>query len=306
MAIVQSGLAIINARKVKRGGYIQVILKKFIRFITPIQSVLSLRKCSTKATDVVSLVKLGYNNYECKYTLPVGTHYAGPHTFPNDAIDRLVVPLGMTVEVFADGVDSGTGSLIFTGLQGGNHIDLDAFSYRDCITSIKVTADDWELAGIELQDAEIEEGDREVISGHITLHNNTDSEDEISGGTQVTSEDTKGSDWNVSAGMSFTSETTIKGGVAGFGEVEQKFGLTLDLAAAYGQNQSKSKGESFDIQCTLKVPAHSSKSASIIIHYGTLKANAIRHWRNKRTGATITETGTIYSSRGYKAVVTTN
>lgn len=267
---------------------------------------LVIEECSVKATDLVTFIRDGYNGYPCKYVLPVGTHYAGVHTFPNDEIDKLLLPLGMTCEVFADGIDSGTGSLIFSGLQGGNHVDLASFNYRDCITSVKISADDWELAGLELQNATIEEGDKEVISGHITLHNNSDSEDELSGSTTVTSEDTKGSDWNVSAGMSFTSETTIKGGVAGFGEVEQKLGLTLELAAGYGQNQSKSNGESFDVTVTMKVPAHTSKSASIIIHYGTLKANAVRHWRNKRTGQTITETGSVYSSRGYKAEVSTS
>ena len=267
---------------------------------------LVVEECSVKSTDLVTLVRDGINNYACQYGLPVGTHYAGVHTYPNDSIDRLVVPLGMTIEVFADGVDSGTGSLIFSGMQGGNHIDLSSFNYRDCITSVKISSDHWELAGLELQDSEIEEQDKEVISGHITLHNNSDTEDELSGSTTVTSEDTKGSDWNASAGVSFTSETTIKGGVSGFGEFEQKFGMTMELAVGYGQNQSKSAGESFDVQVTMKVPPHSSKSASIIIHYGTLKANAIRHWRNKKTGDTITETGTVYSSKGYKAVVTTN
>ena len=157
-----------------------------------------------------------------------------------------------------------------------------------------------------MSDAEIEESSREVIAGHLTLHNNSRSPDDLSGETSVTSEDVKGSQWDVSAGVSFTSETTIKGGIAGFGEVEQKFGLTLDLAAGYGQNESHSKGESFTVQVTLKdVPPHSSKSASIIIHYGILKANAKRTWRNKRTGQTIQETGSIFSSKGYKAEVST-
>ena len=267
---------------------------------------LVIEECATKAQDVVSLVCLKYNNYEAKYTLPVGTHYAGPHTFPNDAVDRLVIPLGMTVEVFADGVDSGTGSLIFSGLQGDNHIDLASFGYQDCITSIKVTADDWELSGIRFDDATIEESSKDVISGSLTLHNNSDSEDQLSGTTTVTSEDITGSDWNVSAGASFTSETTIKGGVPGFGECEQKFGITLELSASYGQNYSKSKGESFEIQCTMNVPARSSKSASIIITYGILKAKAVRTWRNKRTGTVIEEKGELFSSRGYKAEVQTN
>ena len=267
---------------------------------------LIVEECAADANDVVTLVRLGVNNFPVDYKLPVGTHRGGALTFPNDDVDRLVIPLGMTAEVFADPIEMGTGSLIFSGLQGGNHVDLGSFNYRDCITDIKVTADDWELAGIELQDAEIEEGNKEVVSGHITLHNNSDSEDTISGGTQITSEDTHGSDWNVNAGMSFSSETTIKGGVAGFGEFEQKFGLTLELAAGYGQNQSKSKGESFDVQVTMNVPAHSSKSATIIVSYGTLKGNAVRKWRNKRTGQVIEETGTVFSSRGYKAEVQTN
>ena len=77
-------------------------------------------ECAVKHTDVVELIVLGYNNYRSRYCLPVGEFYAGSpgsiHTFPNDAIDELIVPLGMRAEVFADGLDSGTGSLIFTGL----------------------------------------------------------------------------------------------------------------------------------------------------------------------------------------------
>ena len=262
-------------------------------------------ECAVDRTDLVEFIVLGYNNYRSRYNLPIGEFYAGIHTFPNDAIDEIIIPLGMTVEVFADGLDSGTGSLIFTGLPGGNRINLESFGYKDVITSVKITADDWELAGIELQDAEIEESTREVIAGHLTLHNNSSSPDTLSGQTTVQSEDSSGSQWDVSAGVSFTSETTIKGGVAGFGEFEQKFGMTLELAAGYGQNESHSKGESFTVEATMEVPPHSSKSASIIIHYGTLKAQARRTWRNKRTGQTIQETGTIFSAKGYKAEVST-
>ena len=75
---------------------------------------LIIEECAVKKNDVVELIKYGYNNYRCKYTLPVGTHQAGPHTFPNDAIDEIVIPLGMRAEVFADGINSGTTSFFFT------------------------------------------------------------------------------------------------------------------------------------------------------------------------------------------------
>ena len=265
---------------------------------------LVIEECAVKKNDVVELIKYGYNNYRCKYTLPVGTHQAGPHTFPNDAIDEIVIPLGMTAEVFADGINSGTGSLIFTGTEGGNRVNLASFNYQDVITSLIITADEWELAGIELVDATIEEGTKNVRSGSITLHNNSDSKDTLSGSTTIQSEDSVTQNWDIRAGVTFNSETTAKASTGIF-EIEQKVGLSISVEGGYGQNIAKSNGEEFTVTAEMEVPAHTSKTASIIIEYGTLKAKAVRHIRNKRTGQTITENGEIFTSKGYKATVTT-
>lgn len=236
-------------------------------------------------------------HYKQVVKIPVGDRKAF-EDFPNDVIDHLEIPFGMTVEVFADGFDKG--SLIFSGNHEGDltHIDLSEFDYNDKISNMKVTADDWELAGIALENGTLIESKEERRAVTIELHNNAkDGEPAVMRqlvSTQFAEETSE--DWGI--GGSVTVSASVMGGYEAAGaKVEVTAGMEVEVHADYGQSKTTSKEIGLESEVSVPVDPMSSRKASLIVEVGKMDFDAVRKWRNKRTGAIIEEKGHLRSNK---------
>ena len=114
--------------------------------------------------------------FTMRYSLPIGDRVAG-EDFPNDKIEWIDIPFGVTAEVFDDKEpDKDSGSLIFSGnKQGGlTRIWLYEYNYHKLVSCIKIRADDWVQAGIAIEDEEIVDG--EMVAATTEISNNSPSQ----------------------------------------------------------------------------------------------------------------------------------
>lgn len=218
--------------------------------------------------------------------VPVGERTAFKD-FPNDKIDILVIPFGLTCQVAEDNVDKG--SLFFSGDEEGKDakIDLSQFDYDDKISNMIVSSDDWVSAGVALEN-EVISPSEDKVANTIELANNSEHTGSITGTIQYDIQETVEENWNVEAGV--TAKTGFEVGPENAkwsGEIE------VSVSGGYGESKSTTKTKSFEQSVAAEVEGFGKVKASMIVEQGTMEADAVRKWRNKRTNYIIEQKGRV-------------
>ena len=257
-------------------------------------------------TDVrkVDTVKIGWRvkwksgrrsgHFPMQLRIPIGDRRMGDD-FPNDEIEWIEIPFGLSVELYNNDRWMG-GNLFFGGNKEGEtvRIDLKDYGYSDRVSSMRVKADDWEMVGLELRDPKIV-GQSKKVAATSKLFNNSEHTATVSKEIAYTVTKTVGEEWNVGsrvcASIGFETNTAVK--VTG--------NLEVEISGSYGGNKSTETSRTYEDEVSVEIEGRGAASISSIVEYGKLEAEAIRKWRNKRTGKIIEETGKITVEDGSRA-----
>ena len=256
----------------------------------------------------LDLVEVGWNveyekgkKYPMYYSIPIGDRKAG-EDFPNDRIQWLFIPFGVTVEVFDDANFQG-GSLIFSGNTEGKkeRVNLWDYHFKSGVaswktSSMKIRADKWVSAGVAIENETIIDGEK--VAATTELCNNSPHTATVSKEISAQVEETVGEDWNIEAGV------TAKVGFEAGPEVCKVTGeVEVSLSGGYGENKSTTKSKGFVDTASVEINGFGRAKASMIIETGRMEADAIRKWRNVRNNAIIEQKGRISASWANKARV---
>ena len=247
--------------------------------------------------------------YNQIWKIPVGQRKKG-EDFPDNAIDTIKIPFGLTVEVFDD-ENFQKGSLFFSGTDPDNDtlIHLKDRNYNDKVSSMIITSDEWEPAGIELRNEKITEGDNKKLGGTGELANNAkydpdqDNTASITKEIEVTTEKTTETNWNMEGGVTVSAgfEGGVEGGASGI-VAKATVGVEVSFSAGYGKSQSKTESTRTMESVTANVPPETTRKISMWAERGKMEADAIRKLRNTRTGAILEQTGKITIDYATKTV----
>ena len=241
------------------------------------------------------------------WKLPIGQRKHGDD-FPNDVIDRIKIPFGVTVEAFDDGNFKG-GSLFFSGTDpdGYTLIYLKDRDYQNKVSSMIITSDEWEPAGIELRNERIVDGNDKKLGGTVELANNikksSNPDPELAAAEDVANTAV------ISKEITFSTQKTTEtrfdtalgiavsvGFEAGYdNNIVAKATGNLEISAEVAFGKSQIKTEQVDITETVEAPVspESTVKISMWAERGKMIAEAIRKFRNKRSGAIIEQEGEI-------------
>ena len=266
--------------------------------------------------ESLDLVEIGWNNeyvkgekYPMYYSLPVGDLIAG-NDFPNDKIQWLYIPFGMTVEVFDSNNLSG-GSLIFSGNIEGEKERVNLWDYEFKkgegsaswrVSSMKIRADRWVPAGISiLEESIVGDKDNKVVAT-ATLFNNSPHKATISKEISASYTEETSEDWNIGgrvcAKAGFEAETAIMGQkLTVTGELE------LEVSGGYGESKTTGKERSITDIASIEIEGYGNAKASLIVEEGRMEGIAVRKWRNTRNNVIITQEGKISAKRANKSQV---
>ena len=226
------------------------------------------------------------------WKIPIGQRKKGVD-FPNDVIDQLKIPFGVTAEVY-DKENFQGGSLIFSGNDpnGMQSIKMQDYNYHDKISSMIISSDEWEPAGIELRNERITDAVGKKLGGTGTIANNSDQGDAtLTKEIEVTREKSTATEWNVEGGVTVSAgfEAGYDNGVV----AKATGGIEVSFSAGYGESESKTETSRTLDSVSVTVPPMSTRKISIYVEYGKMEADAVRKLRNRRTGAFIEQTGKI-------------
>ena len=235
------------------------------------------------------------------WKIPVGQRKHGDD-FPNDVLDIIKIPFGVTVEVFDDENFKG-GSLFFSGTDpdGYTLVKLEDRNYNDKVSSMIITSDEWEPAGIELRNERITEGDNKKIGGTGELSNNADDGDaEITKEIEVTKETSTTTEWNMEVGVAVS--VGFEAGYDNNVVAKATGNIEISFAAAWGGSQTETETVRIMESVTATVPPMSTRKISVWLERGKMEADAIRKLRNVRTGSIIEQNGKITVDYATKTV----
>ena len=259
--------------------------------------VIHVEKCELKAEDMIRVTwdriyhagKKTEGEYRMFQKLPVGDHL---DNFPSDKIEGVEIPMGITVELYDKAKFEG-GSLIFSGNKENKRqrYVLSNYDYYKKVSSLKVRADRWELAGIELRDEQIVDGG-EKVGGTTELSNNSQHTTQVTKEIVGVKEESTEENWNVGGRVAAKVETEFN-----IGAVKTTAGVEVEISGGYGESASKTDTSEIHDSVTVEVAGFGTAKASMIIEYGKMVAKAIRKWRNIETGYIIEEHGTIELKR---------
>lgn len=254
-----------------------------------------------KLTDLLTIWWKADMNFKKTMKVGIGDNEALKH-FLNDKIDHFEIPFGMTIEAYEHGPTRG-GSLIFSGTHQGEltHIDLHEYGYNDKVSYIKVRSDEWEPAGIALTNPEIIEKSDEVRAGYMRLDLNNE---QITAGTgQVIGgycQDEVGEEWGI--GGSVATHLNITAGYEAAGaKVETEAGVEVEIHADYGKSKTTATEKHWEATLDVSRETVGTIEASLIVERGEMRFDAERKFRNKTTGAIITDVGKVTYKHGVSA-----
>lgn len=257
---------------------------------------------TTGVTDL-DLVKIGWtskdgNRYPVWYALPIGDWRFG-RDFPNDRIEWIEIPFGVTVEVFEDGNTDG-GSLIFSGNDEGKttKIDLKDFGYSRKASFVQVRADEWVSAGIAIEDETITSDTENRVVATTELANNSPHTAEVSKEISAEISDTMEENWGIEAGV-----TASVGFEAGPEYAKVTGEIEVSFSGNYGESKSTTKTRTITDTASVEIEGYGRAKASMIVEVGRIEGIAVRKWRNKRTNAIIEQRGAFSCERGGKATI---
>ena len=264
----------------------------------------------TNGLTSLDLVEIGWNveyepgkKYPMYYSIPVGDRKAG-EDFPDNKIQWLLIPFGMTVEVF-DSSDFSGGSLIFSGNKQGEkeRVNLWDYHFKSGVaswraSSIRVRADEWVSAGIAIEQETIVSESNDKVVATTELANNSPHRATVSKEIMAQVEETTEENWNIEAGV------TAKAGFEAGPEMCKVTGeLEVSLSGGYGESKLSSNTRSFTDIASIEIDGFGKAKASMIVEEGRMEGIAVRKWRNKRNNVIIEQRGKISAKRANKARV---
>ena len=173
-------------------------------------------------------------------------------------------------------------------------IDLQVYNFRQSISSIKVKKDEWEPAGIALENETIDTSESgEKIAKTITLSvNDKDVGVTVIDSISRTIVETKGWNWDIRAGVTAKTEVTGK-----IGAVEVMGGLEVSVEGGYGQSGETTTEVNLSGSVEMTPTEPGTYKASLIYKEGRMKAMAVRKLRNPNTGDIIEQRGEFYCNK---------
>ena len=243
--------------------------------------------------------------YPMYYSLPTGDHKGG-EAFPDDRIQWLYIPFGMTIEVFNRGDFQG-GSLIFSGNTEGEKERYNLWDYKFSdggdsaswkTSSMKVRADKWVSAGIAIEEETVVGSEDDKVIATTELANNSPHTATVSKEISASIDETVQEDWNIEAGV--TAKVGFEAGPETFkvtGELE------VSVSGGYGESKSTTKTRSFTDVASIEIEGYGKAKASLIVEQGRMEGIAVRKWRNTRNNVIIEQRGKISANRANKVTV---
>ena len=234
--------------------------------------------------------------YPMAYAIPIGDRTFG-EDFPNDKIQWLDIPFGVTVEVFDQGDFKG-GSLIFSGNKVGEkeRVNLWDYGYSWKTSSMRIRADTWVSAGVALENEVITEGKK--VAATTEISNNSPHTATASKEISCSVEETVAENWNIEAGV------TAKVGFEAGPEVCKVTGeVEVSVSGGYGEEKATAKSKGFSDIASVELVGYGKAKVSMIVETGQMEADAIRKWRNKRNNVIIEQRGKISASWANKSLI---
>ena len=173
--------------------------------------------------------------------LPPGEYNVSDGYCPDDWIQGVHIPPNCKVTLY-DNTDESGGFIELTGNNPDFHhsYDLNSFNFANRVSRVHIEPDEWEAAGVRVDPDSIVMDDYDEVASTVELHNNGDSDATLSDSISYQSTSEASQSWEVSGSISFTSETTLKGKFGPFAEVEQKFGVTVEVSAGLRRDSTSS------------------------------------------------------------------
>ena len=243
--------------------------------------------------------------YPMYYSLPTGDHKGG-ESFPDDRIQWLYLPFGMTVEVFNRGDFQG-GSLIFSGntQDEKERVNLWDHKFSDGgnsaswkTSSMKVRADKWVSAGIAIEEESIVGSESNKVIATTELSNNSPHKGFCSKEISSVYNETVSEDWNIEAGV-----TAKVGFEAGPETVKVTGELEVSVSGGYGESKSTTTERAFTDIAGAEIEGYGKAKVSMIVEEGRMEGIAVRKWRNTRNNVIIEQRGKISANRANKVMV---
>lgn len=257
-----------------------------------------IEKTDLKAEDLLTLWYMSWDGqYKYIYKVPIGDRKA-PEDFPNDKIDHVEIPYGLTAELFEDGsAEQDGGSLIFSGLYPDEltHIDLHDYKYNDKVSRINITADKWDFAGIALDNPKIIEKSDEVKVANMRIDVNA--KDIEAGGRQMIGGsvgEEVSEEWGLGGAMRMSMGTEIgkEGGMDGI-VAKVNANVEIEINANYGESKTTACESYWEEEVTVSRDTVGTVQASLIVERGEMQFDATRKYRNTVTGHIIEDKGKI-------------
>ena len=207
---------------------------------------------------------------------------------PNDEIDEVELPMGMCVHLYRDTEYQG-GYKVFRGESDTKRtrFKLKDYDFQDTVSSMRVSADQWEFAGISLTNPKVLECD-DKFARALCFANNYDIEQEVTDTVSVTKERTVETNWNIGGRAMVKIEAAITTGI-----VETTVGGEVEISGGYGESESKTKSITTEVSPTYTVAPHDTIYGSMMVENGKTEFDIERKWRNTETGYTVSEKGKL-------------
>ena len=208
----------------------------------------------------LDLVEIGWNveyekgkKYPMYYAIPIGDRVQGDD-FPDNKIQYIFIPFGITVEVF-DSKDFTGGSLIFSGNTQGKKERVNLWDYKFKAgtaswrtSSMRVRADRWVSAGIAIEEETIISDKDTKIVATTELFNNSPHKATVSKEIRADVQETTEENWNIGA------RVCAKAGFeAGTETVKATGELEVEVSGGYGESKSTAHSKGFSDIASIEI-----------------------------------------------------
>lgn len=225
------------------------------------------------------------------FYLPYGRS-TGNLSWRNDFGDTLCLPPNVTAQAWNSAFgDHGAG---FLKLHGPGEISLGSLSGR--VSNIELSADGVQAIGApELDMANATDSSTATTIGAVAMLDNTANPSEATLSTEISVEasSTAETTWDLTAGGSITSSTTVGTGEASPVKVEEQVSVEVSFSASRGGSQSTSSSRTITQTVEAVCPARSQREVQMLLSRKKSTVPMRQRMKNSITGAEFWITGTV-------------
>lgn len=216
------------------------------------------------------------------WLMPYGDTHGGSAWY-NDAAEDIIVPAGCTAQVW-DNDDKTGDSMLFHGTDGSPQ-SLDRM--RNRVSYVRLSADAVEAVGAPVLDwkGAVDLGTTESVGAHAVLDNSANpTEATLSTEIGVDASSTAQTHWDLSAGGSITSSTTIGTGEASPVKVEEQVSIEVRFDASKGGSHSTTASKHVSQTVEALCPPHERRRVEMIVTQKRQHVPMRQRVRNSVTG----------------------